>query len=423
MGTKCGACDGEIFDLLFMECTTNNCHKVFHVKCLGKSVESFEALTEESKLQWICPECTRMIPKQDNTNTPIRGGTIMDKTFTPTNFVSTERGSRGKILISKVNTRRGAGASTAADYMEVKENSPSPESESIAVVLSAIQQELHTIRIQNESILPLKQEVERLSKVVENMSEAIVDLKRIILEKNNHILSLEERTLHRSEHNISSKSYSSVTAKRTAPQQSVTRPSDPSGTQRLSAGAQQRSLDERQTALPPSSPQSKRDSASAPARNMSSDGARKLAIVSTLESGEITTPANRNTENEWKVVQSRKKKELFTEVMKGGNNKDVPLKGIERKKHLHIWRLRKNTCEKDILDHVAGVCGSQNEIKVEKLKTKTERDYASFIVGVPESMYDKICQPEVWPVNVEFSEWIWFRKRYPIPTSDSEKAN
>ena len=42
-------------------------------------------------------------------------------------------------------------------------------------------------------------------------------------------------------------------------------------------------------------------------------------------------------------------------------------------------------------------------------KPKSERDYASFRVGVTLSNFEKLCDPEIWPVNVEYSEWIWFR--------------
>ncbi|CAH4037344.1 unnamed protein product [Pieris brassicae] len=47
---------------------------------------------------------------------------------------------------------------------------------------------------------------------------------------------------------------------------------------------------------------------------------------------------------------------------------------------------------------------------IEKINHKTERDYASFIIGVPESEYNVLCQPENWPVNIECYDWVWFRR-------------
>ncbi|KAI8442393.1 hypothetical protein MSG28_005910, partial [Choristoneura fumiferana] len=75
----------------------------------------------------------------------------------------------------------------------------------------------------------------------------------------------------------------------------------------------------------------------------------------------------------------------------------------ERKKYLHVWRLNKDTTVENMEKFISGVCKEQGEqIKIEKIKHKLERDYASFIIGVPASSYDKLCSSEIWPVNVEY---------------------
>lgn len=86
------------------------------------------------------------------------------------------------------------------------------------------------------------------------------------------------------------------------------------------------------------------------------------------------------------------------------------IQGSERKKHLHVWRLKKDTTTESLEEHVKNICGQGIAISVEKIKHKTERDYSSFIIGVPESKYDVLCQPENWAVNIEFCEGVWFRK-------------
>lgn len=86
------------------------------------------------------------------------------------------------------------------------------------------------------------------------------------------------------------------------------------------------------------------------------------------------------------------------------------IQATERKKHLHVWRLSTETTVEKLISHVKGTCGSDVFVKIEKIKHKTQRDYASFIITVPESAYEKLFQPDIWPVNTEFSEWIWFRK-------------
>lgn len=52
----------------------------------------------------------------------------------------------------------------------------------------------------------------------------------------------------------------------------------------------------------------------------------------------------------------------------------------------------------------------QVSVKVERIKHRIERDYAYFIIGVPENKYIKLCQPATWPVNVKFCGWMWFRR-------------
>lgn len=73
-----------------------------------------------------------------------------------------------------------------------------------------------------------------------------------------------------------------------------------------------------------------------------------------------------------------------------------------------MWSLHPETLESDISEHVSIICDT-TDVKVEKIIPKTKRDYSSFFIGVPESLYSKLCNAEVWPINTRFSEWRWFR--------------
>jgi hypothetical protein len=109
----------------------------------------------------------------------------------------------------------------------------------------------------------------------------------------------------------------------------------------------------------------------------------------------------------WTEVKRSKK---INPIKKGGNTSVVMLKAVERKKFLHLWRLNKCTTEEDLKNYITKLLGEHIDMAIEKLKPRTERDYASFRIGVPESMFEKLCDSDIWPVNVEFSEWIWFRR-------------
>lgn len=116
--------------------------------------------------------------------------------------------------------------------------------------------------------------------------------------------------------------------------------------------------------------------------------------------------ANTNTEgsnrNNWIEVKAKKYKYSRNDVKKGGNT-SMEIQGIE-KYTLHVWRLKKDTTAENLENLVRRICGKKITIKIEKLKPYTERDNSSFMIGVPESGYEKLSKSEVWHLNVEFSE-------------------
>nr|XP_049693477.1 uncharacterized protein LOC126054008 [Helicoverpa armigera] len=131
-------------------------------------------------------------------------------------------------------------------------------------------------------------------------------------------------------------------------------------------------------------------------------------------------PADKNTVDvsgdEWTEVKRHRRSNPIIR----GNSSVTCLKAVERKRYLHVWRLDKGTTEDHLKDYIKQVLENDSEIEVDKLQPKNERDYASFRVGVAWSNYDKLCDPEVWPINVEFSEWIWFRHSTKPSTFQTE---
>lgn len=121
--------------------------------------------------------------------------------------------------------------------------------------------------------------------------------------------------------------------------------------------------------------------------------------------------SNSDDVEEWTVVNRKKTKYLNSEVKRGGCTRQSEISGLERKKYLHVWRLQKEVTEDNLQKHVKNIIGMNESVKVNRIKHKTERDYASFIIGVPESKYETLCNPENWAINIEYCEWIWFRSR------------
>lgn len=108
-------------------------------------------------------------------------------------------------------------------------------------------------------------------------------------------------------------------------------------------------------------------------------------------------------------IEVKSNKKEFHPVKKGENTATLRIKAVERKKFFHVWRLVSETTEEDLLQYVREVLGSESFVKVDRIKHKSERGYASFRICVSEGNFEKLCDPDIWPRDTEYSEWIWFR--------------
>lgn len=133
--------------------------------------------------------------------------------------------------------------------------------------------------------------------------------------------------------------------------------------------------------------------------------ANKVASVTLNKEQQVTTEVGSN----WIEVNRNKQVKVLNPVIKGGNSSNLQIKAVERKKHLHLWRLLPETTTDDLTQYIQSVLGKESYVKVDKINHKTERGYASFRVCVSESNFDQLCNPDIWPSNAEFSEWVWFR--------------
>lgn len=112
-----------------------------------------------------------------------------------------------------------------------------------------------------------------------------------------------------------------------------------------------------------------------------------------------------NLRRRYNLTKNRK----IAPINKGLNTAGLKIKAVERKKYLHVWRLLKDTTEKDITEYVTEILGENSFLTVTKIQHKTERGYSSFKIGVTEDNFDKLYNPSVWPKDTEYSEWVFFR--------------
>lgn len=361
MATKCGACDEKVLNISYMECSNENCKKLFHVKCLALTLEVFEAFSEEYKSTWICPECICCNPKHNNQDTPVRGNTpTLNRTFT-----------------NNVNTRRGNRSESSTTNTEIGTDMIAELLNEMRIFRLDVMKRLDT---QAESIQKLqviaeetKTKVETLflNKKVggENSRDTVV-----ITNKIEELKKVQNVTLHETEKQL--KTFAEILSQKTTNDTASTNPVI------NEVGATKSPI-------------------FAPTVNLvATENKEEKDIQKKEETG--------NEDNNWKVVKNRKTARRSSDVKKGQNATNTTIKATERKKHLHVWRLHSETSSEALENYLKNICDA--EVAVEKITHKAKRDYASFRISVPESAYNTICQPDVWPINTEFTEWIWFRK-------------
>lgn len=374
METKCSGCDAVVNDSLFMECSRVKCKKKFHLICLALTTEKVEAFTPEYRSLWICPECSCTMPKRGNTDTPVRGTAVASNTFSPISHVNTaDRGSR-------------------------RNTSEVIDTESL--VLDEIREFRWEVKYHLEE---QRKEYVLLQNRFINTETELKELKQIlgvVQQKANKVEMLEERIKTLMERNESLEA-SLKKSKARVPNQTE------QGSKSLTPSFAKAVKDKQKQVVENNVP-TKEFVATKPAKVVLNehivDSERRSGNVFVVEKEEPEKEGN------WTTVTRKKTRHSNSEIKKGGNTSTIDIQGTEKKRYLHVWRLQKETTVETLEKYVRNIYEEEIPIKVEKIKHRTERDYASFIIGVPESKYDKICQPESWAVNIEFAEWVWFRR-------------
>ncbi|KAL4709465.1 hypothetical protein ACJJTC_012802 [Scirpophaga incertulas] len=294
-----------------MGCSQIKCKKRFHFKCLALTKEKFEALTQEHKDQWICPECVCMMPKSCNTNTPVRGTASTSKTSTPSSFVN----------IADRASRRNAGEIIVCDDTQL---------------LDEIQ----------EFRLEVKSQLEEQRKQYILLQSRFINIETELREKNIEEASLKNNQLSNQVKQGSNRGLASSFANAVKDKQVVRH----NVAKECVATKSARTVDEGQTRVTNSEKKSK-DAVSVQTEQLEKKG-------------------------NWTTVTRKRSRFSTSEVKKGGNTS-----GNGKEKIFTCMAFAAGNIEK----HVKKIYVEEVPITIEQIKHKTERDHASFIIGVPES--------------------------------------
>ncbi|KAH9642685.1 hypothetical protein HF086_011042 [Spodoptera exigua] len=337
MSVKCGGCEAVVHDDTYMQCSRPECTKLYHLSCLALTREKYEALTEDYVSCWMCPECVSMIPKRNNSETPVRStqNTIMDSTsFTPSSYVNTARGSRHCQKTTDTEDK----------LFEV----------------------LHEFRLEMKSRLDNQiKEYGMLKKrfvATETELREVRSLMQVLIEKANKVDELEARIEVLKQKNEQLES-SLVLKNPTQGKKDQTEGSKVSFVnavkQNLKTVVTNKVARKECVATKPT----------------------ELQIQSTtshennLNINHINTDVEEKEteEGKWITINRRRNRYPNSEVKRGGSTGTNEIQGTERKKYLHVWRLQKDTIEENLEKHVKYICGNEN---VRGLRTKLEDFYA-----------------------------------------------
>lgn len=145
---------------------------------------------------------------------------------------------------------------------------------------------------------------------------------------------------------------------------------------------------------------------------------KAVATNSTVPNANLTqeplTGIDRASDEEgWTTVQRKKipiKRQRNSNIRIGAGKIDEELQSVERIKYIQAWSFKPNTTTHNVLNFLNRIVTS-DRYEVEKRKLKTDK-HAAFVIGIPESLLEKVDSPALWPPHVKYCDWFPAKPRY-----------
>lgn len=155
------------------------------------------------------------------------------------------------------------------------------------------------------------------------------------------------------------------------------------------------------------------------------DRAKKDVPKSTATTDDATIPSSRatmtpvstmdnvdaNDQGEWLEVSRKRRPTKQRRILTGsGTTFDDGLQPAERLKFIQAWSFRPETTAENVRKHINNIAVCEKYV-VEKRDIKTSL-HAAFVIGFPETLYDRLCTPNAWPPGIKISDWFRLAPRH-----------
>lgn len=387
---NCAGCRGVIKeDSAFMRCA--KCKQYFDILCANFTAEVFTTLTSEFKKMWICFECRSKLPKNDNSQTPVRQQLGHDMSvvsdcldvsmYSPDN-ITVRTGKRHAQIPTKCDQSPQNVPHLVHELKQMQDEFESRLTTKICTLLTQQLNEFKTVVLDRINNLVCK-----IDALEEGMQKTIVDTS----------VSMHNNTAVVQHSSTSSPAvqYSTVV------QRSVDPSSSNPDSRKSKAKNQTSPQQNKKRAAGKANPPSK---VSKPAHFLASASTALPSTTDTLSNNAVMEDTEQENSGDWTQVTRRvRERTSLPGVLRGtAAPGTTTLRAAERWRYLHLYYVQEGTTVDQVRAHLQSICGN-SDCTVEELKSRGR--YSSFKLGVLSKIADSVMSPSNWAEDICVKPW------------------
>lgn len=363
------------------------CKQYFDIICANFSEDVFITMSSDFKKTWICFECRSLLPKHDNSNTPVRqpighntgaaaSGCLDISMHTPDNVTLRNNRQRPSQITPKGDNDQLINMVPVVH--EIKQMQDDFEMRLTAKICTLLTEQFNEFKsMVFEKISHLSTQVDKLEERIQTM-----DTKRNGVHQGNPVVIRDPSNMN----NV---------GKNKPKLNSKIQPEPP--------------LQEKVThSTPKLKATTKTNPTSGPhVASTSTSGVKSDAVI-THGIADATPDSKDNGDQEkhaeWTVAgRTKRGRTSAPGVLRGtAAPGTTALRASERWRYLHLYYVQEGTTIEQVRAHLHSICGN-NDCTVDELKSRGR--YSSFKLGVPSKVAESVMSPNNWAEDICVKPW------------------